>query len=286
MSLKTVLRQHPLAAYFLLAYGLPWACILALLASKGFRLAAVQPSDGVVMFLFLILGPSLTSLGLSALLDGRAGLRALWQRQTRWRIGWPWYAIALLTVPLLALAILFALSALVSRGYVPRFELVGLAIGGLAGGLEEIGWTGFATPRLLQRFNPLKSGLLLGLLWAGWHLLADLSSNLSTMGALWPLWFVLFWIVPLTAHRLLMTWVYSRTHSLLVAQLMHASYTGWLLTLSPELGTAPGLVWQTLFAASLWLVVAVVMSSHRQEWLGRRPFAVIQPHWPPKSQPS
>jgi hypothetical protein len=87
------------------------------------------------------------------------------------------------------------------------------------------------------------------------------------MGALWPAWFILFWLLPLTAYRILMTWVYANGRSLLVAQLMHASYTGWLLTLSPTLGTGLGLVWQTAFAASLWIAVAGLAYASRQQWV-------------------
>jgi hypothetical protein len=73
----------------------------------------------------------------------------------------------------------------------------------------------------------------------------------------WVLWFVIYWILPLTAYRILMTWVYTKTRSLLVAQLMHASYTGWLFILSPA--TSPqDLLWQAIFAVALWVLVAIV----------------------------
>jgi len=52
----------------------------------------------------------------------------------------------------------------------------------------------------------------------------------------------------------------------LMAVLMHASYTGWLLVLYPATSFEQGLIWQTAFAAALWLVVAVVMTRfvHRE----------------------
>ena len=119
-------------------------------------------------------------------------------------------------------------------------------------------WTGFATPRLLQGRNPFKAGLILGLLWATWHVLADFAGNIGAMGmARWLPWIIIYWLLPLTAYRILMTWLYSKTKSLLVAQLMHASYTGWLFVLTPA---APnlGVLWQAIFAASLWGIVALV----------------------------
>ena len=59
----------------------------------------------------------------------------------------------------------------------------------------------------------------------------------------------------------LMMWVYSNTQSLLVAQLMHASYTGWLYVLSPAVSFDRGLLWQGIFAASLSAIVAIVFAA-------------------------
>jgi membrane protease YdiL (CAAX protease family) len=177
---------------------------------------------------------------------------------TRWRVGGRWYAIALLTNPVLLLATLLPLSLAVSSAYAPGFQPIGLFIGLVAGFFEEIGWTGFATPRLLQKNTPLKAGLVLGLLWALWHMLADYSGNINAMGSNWPLSFIIYWILPLTAYRILMTFVYANTRSVLIAQLMHASYTGWQFAFSPATSFSQNLVWQGIFAASLWAAVVIV----------------------------
>ena len=75
----------------------------------------------------------------------------------------------------------------------------------------------------------------------------------------------------LTAHRLLMTWVYANTQSLLLAVLMHASHTGRLFVLYPATSFEQGLVWQTAFAVALWAVVAVVVAVARFAHRGPRP---------------
>jgi membrane protease YdiL (CAAX protease family) len=258
MPTKSFAQRYPLVLYFGLAYGITWGDILIYLSSKGFQLSAIRTPDVLVMFLLMLLGPSLGGLLSSGILSGRAGLAEVWQRLTTVRVGWPWYAIALLTNPLLYLAILWVLSTTVSTVFKPSVQLAGLAIGLMAGGFEEIGWTGFATPRLLARRGVLKAGVTLGVIWALWHMLADFAGNISTLGAAWPLVFILFWILPLTAYRILMTWVYSHTHSIFVAQLMHASYTGWLLALSPATNSQQALLWQIALAAGLWGLVALV----------------------------
>jgi len=264
-SIKSFIQRHQLISYFVLAYGITWSGILILLAAKGFQFGTLSTPDVLLMFFLMVVGPSTAGLVLTAMLDGRAGFAELWQRLTRWQVDLKWYTVALLTVPVLTLTILLGLSAVVSPMFAPSFQIAGLVIGLLAGGFEEIGWTGFATPRLLNKYSALKAGFILGLLWAFWHILADFSGNISTMGGSWPLWFTVFWLLSLPPYRMLMTWVYAHTKSLLLAQLMHASYTGWLLVLSPANLTPQNLLWQTIFAVSLWILVAGVAIAERQK---------------------
>ncbi len=269
MNIKSIIQRHQLLSYFVLAYGITWGGILIMLASKSFRFDAIGMAEILLMFVLMLLGPSTSSLVLSATLDGRTGPGELWARVRRWRIGVRWWAIALLTVPVLVLALLSLLRAVVAPAFAPGLQIGGLVFGLLAGSLEEIGWTGFATPRLLNKYNALTAGFILGLLWACWHMLADFSGNISAMGAGWPLWFITFWILPLSAYRILMTWVYSNTGSLLVAQLMHASYTGWLFVLSPATSSGQNMLWQTIFAASLWAIVAAILVLNRKQLIKR-----------------
>jgi uncharacterized protein len=145
------LRRHTLLVFFVLAYGISWSGILLLLASQGFGPATPRPADLGVVFALMLLGPSVSGLALTAWLEGRAGLRDLWTRSVHWRVGWGWAGVALLTVPLLMLAILLPLSAWVDPAFAPGFKLGLFAIGLVAGCCEEIGWTGFATPRWLAR---------------------------------------------------------------------------------------------------------------------------------------
>lgn len=89
-------------------------------------------------------------------------------------------------------------------------------------------------------------------------MLADFSGNISNLSlGEWIAWFVIYWILPLTAYRILMTWVYSHTQSVFLAQLMHASYTGWLIVLSPATPNT-NLLWEAIFAAMLWIFVGIV----------------------------
>lgn len=251
-----------LLIYFGLAYGMTWGAIALLLVAIGLDFSKVGMNEAMLMLLFMLAGPSLAGVGLTAAFEGRAGLADLRRRLTRVRVPLRWYALATLLVPALLLAILLPLATWVSADYTPSLLVFGVAVGLLAGGLEELGWTGFATPRLLARFSPVRAGLVLGLAWAAWHGLADFAGNVASMGVGgWLVSMLAFWIVPLTGYRVLMTWAYSRHRSLALAMLMHAGYTGWLATLTMDMPAGLGsaaLVWQLPFGAAIWLVVGVV----------------------------
>lgn len=270
MNIKQVIQRHALLSFFALAYGITWGGLALFFASKGFRADTIQLADIGVMLLIMLAGPSLGGVGLTAWLDGRKGLGELFGRMRVWRVGIAWYVVALLTIPLVTLAILSLLSATISPAFAPGFLIFGLAIGLVAGFIEELGWTGFALPRLLNKHNALTAGFILGLLWAIWHGFADYVGNTNTMGEGWLPHYLVYWLLPLVAYRILMTWVYVNTKSLLLAQLMHASYTGWQVVLSPTTTFENNMLWQGAFAVSLWLIVAIVVAVSGTNLVRRR----------------
>jgi membrane protease YdiL (CAAX protease family) len=262
----------PLVAYFLLAFGITWLAIIAFLASRSFRFDTISTNDGLVLFGFMCLGPSTAGLVMTVVVGGRAGMRDLLSRICRWRAAPGIWAVAFLTSPVITITVLLFLAATVSSAFTPETRVVGLFIGVIAGLFEEIGWTGFATPRLLGRFSPLVAGLVLGLIWASWHGLADYTGNIASKGADgWIVWFVTYWLIPLTGYRVLMTWVYTQTNSVLVAMAMHASWTGWQFFLTPAATTqGQDVVWHLLLSAGIWAVVLVAaVRSRMTRPLGR-----------------
>ena len=102
------------------------------------------------------------------------------------------------------------LSLGVSSQYTPQFFIFGIAAGVVAGFCEEIGWTGFAYPRMRARFGWLPAALLLGLLWGLWHLpVVDSLGAASPHGSYWPEFFAAF-IAVLAAIRVLIAWTGPR----------------------------------------------------------------------------
>jgi membrane protease YdiL (CAAX protease family) len=278
-------RRHPLIAYFLLAFGISWGGVALVAGPLG-------PSAGAAIMVGLLLviaaGPTVACLILTGVLDGRAGYRDLLARLTRWRVAPRWYAVALLLNPLTLLAVLGLLS-LTSPVFLPGIltsssprarsmglatvspaVLLGLALaaGLVAGVLEEIGWTGFATPRLLARHGYLAAGLMLGLLWATWHIGGDVPGTAIEWGELWP-WRVLRWMYAgMVPYRVLMTWVYCHTRSVLLAVLMHAAYTGGQVLLQPsDLSHPQMLVWWGLLGVALGVLAGLVALADRAHLL-------------------
>lgn len=261
-----------LVAYFALAYGISWGAMLAYLAVIGFDLAALGPDVRLLFLGFMLAGPSMAGVIMTAVVEGRRGFADMFRRLRRLRVGLRWYAFALLPIPIALLVILLPLSAWVSAEYTPTFFAFGIAAGLLAGFFEEIGWTGFATPRLLERYSPLRAGLILGLAWGAWHALGDFSGNVPALSVSdWAVRMVVYWMVPLACWRILMTWAYAHHRSLTLGMVMHAGYTGWLVTFTMEMPAATGpdqLLWEALFATAIVVLTVVVV---RTQYAVRRP---------------
>jgi membrane protease YdiL (CAAX protease family) len=178
-----------------------------------------------------------------------------------WRLG-RWYA-ALIIPPLLVYAILFCLQSFVSPAFAPNMFFTGVFFGIPAGYLEEIGWMGFVFEKLQARGTAFRAALILGLVWALWHLpVVDFLGVAHPHGAYWAPFFLAF-AAAMTAIRVLIAWTYVNTGSLLGAQLLHASSTGALVVLGATgVNARQEVAWYALYALALWLVVAAVVRTY------------------------
>jgi membrane protease YdiL (CAAX protease family) len=276
-TIEAFIKRHPVLSYYVLAFAISWGAMLLVIG--GPVGIPATPKQMVSMMgpvvAALMAGPSVAGLLLTSIVDGRAGLRALFSRLRNWRVEARWYAVALLAAPVVTTVLLLAL-AIVSPLFLPGIVtagdrasllVLGIAVGLVGGFCEELGWTGFAIPKLRLTHSVLSTGLIVGVLWGVWHFLVNFWSSGNSSGALSTDLLVpslIFSVGILPVFRVLMVWVYDHTGSLLVAMLMHAGLIfSTLFVLKPAVTGAALSTYYVILTAVLWVVVAAVAAVNR-----------------------
>jgi hypothetical protein len=206
--------------FFLLAYALAWSCWSA---ARALGATSAAPIAGAVVLLG-VFAPGLVALALTRFEAGPQAMLALLRRIGHWRVGARWYLFAVLYMP--AVKLTAALIHRVGTGAWPAFGREAWYV--MAGAIlvstwvqagEEIGWRGYALPRLSERFGVGASSVIVGVLWAGWHLPLFLLPFGDTYGQSFPLY-----LTQATALSIVFGWLYWRTGgSLLLVMLLHAA---------------------------------------------------------------
>ena len=255
---ENFVARYPVITYFVLTFAVSWLGAFAVAAPNLLRGEAIPKFAGLMMFPAMLLGPSVVGIVLTWVVDGTNGLRDLFSRMRRVRVPLRWYA-PLLIPPVLVLTVLSFMKTFVSPVFAPNRFFIGIGFGFVAGFFEEIGWMGYAFPKMRRPENALVPAILLGLLWGAWHIpVIDYLGTSTPHGAYWLPFFLAF-TAAMTAMRVLIAWTYSNTKSILLAQLLHASSTGSLVVFSPPRVTAAQeSLWYAVYAATLWLVVVMI----------------------------
>jgi len=228
--MQTWIKGHALAFYFLMALLISWAIELPLVASARGWINAPVPFSIHYLASF---GPMLSALLTTALVDGQPGLSELWKHITRWRVGGRWVAFACLSP--LALFLLAAGVNALATGSWPDLARLGEVnyLPNLGGGVlllwlatfgfgEEIGWRGFALPRLQKNHTAFSATVMLGLVWMVWHLPAFFyhETYLNMEWVLLP-----GMLIGLLFGGVLLTWLYNSTGgSILLVAIWHALF--------------------------------------------------------------
>jgi membrane protease YdiL (CAAX protease family) len=268
MRLRNFIKRHSILLYFLFAFAISWVSIFILSVFTGLpSMEQIPMKIFSLAFLAMIAGPSLTGIILTRFVDGSKGLRELISRQTKWRVCACWYGASLLLIPLILIVLVSSLSiispiftlGIISAEDKIAFISFGIIAASLAGFFEEIGWTGFALLRVQARYGVLAAAFIVGVLHGAWHFLADYWGSATTFSSLF-LPRIFLWIVAITALRFLISWIYNNTRSLLLAQMMHASFTGGQALLQPSLTPSNYMVYYASFTIILWVVVVAIIT--------------------------
>jgi uncharacterized protein len=217
------MRKYPVAWFYILAFGISWFGMMSVvLASQG-----VAPFDSpyfLVLSIFYAIGPALAAVIVAQVAYGQIGVWDLLKGLIRWRVGLVWYIVAVL-VP----AVLFIVAQVITRllglpvtiimppVVLSSYVIFSFGITFLANTCEEIGWRGFALPRLQKRHHALLATLIVGTLWGLWHLpLIFLASPMSE--------YPFLWLISIVADAFVYTWIYNSTKgSILLVALFHGS---------------------------------------------------------------
>jgi membrane protease YdiL (CAAX protease family) len=220
--------DRPLLGFFAAAYLLPWAVWWSQIADERGWTTWHLPGG---IALWTLVPVTVTAV---AVTGGRAGLADLGRRLVRWRVPGRWWAAAIglpLALAVVATGIGAAISGSAHLGETKSLPS-SLAYLGYGLGLflltEEAAWRGFALPRLMTRFSPRAAALVLGVIWAGWHIPTFLVSTESDSAV--PYW---GFAVMVVATSVITGWLYVRSGgSVLLCALFHAvadaaySYSG------------------------------------------------------------
>jgi membrane protease YdiL (CAAX protease family) len=218
--LRTFVARHPISSYLVVSFTVGWSILIPLLLA-GIHLDVALPA--VVLVAQLVPATAVT-----AATDGRAGVRALFGRVFRWRVGAGWYLLAGLALPALALLAATAvygpgpIGAVVSRPSLVLAYLATLLLVPVINLGEETGWTGFVQARLQDRHGALGAAAITAPLFALIHL-PLLVADLGPAAALVSLVVLVMFAVP---FRILLGWLYNRTGSLIIVALFHAAFNG------------------------------------------------------------
>ena len=218
-------NSHRLLLYFALACLISWSLWLPLLASSQNWLQLPAPFS---LYYIGTVGPALAAIILVWLARANEGVWSLLSRLVLWRVEIRWYLVALLLPVIVrstAFAVLYVLGYVKSDvSFRPFRELLWLILLMLIlVPLEEIGWRGYALPRLQGLYGPVLASVILGVAWSLWHLpLMWIKGAYQEADS--PLAYMLIFTLTILPISIFFTWLYNGSRgSLLLASIFHAS---------------------------------------------------------------
>jgi membrane protease YdiL (CAAX protease family) len=216
---------------------------------------------------FFVWGSFIGGALVTAIADGRGGLKTFFSRIVRWRVGIQWYAIAIFLPVALRLGA-FGLNILSGASVSPSFQwpewgdlifemLIVFFIVAMG---EEPGFRGFALPRMLAVRTAVSASLILGVLHAIWHL------PLFILGQEPPIKILL-----IISAWVFVTWIFNHTNgSVFIVMILHTAVNFWAGFFNPFFEGADALrqeIWLTVMYVAM--AILLVMLTGRE--LGRKP---------------
>lgn len=214
--------KSQIIAFFLTALGFTWAIHFSI-KLLGIPFALDLSSPGMSVYLIGLAGPLVSAVLVSAYWDGSAGLRSLFGKGLKWRFPLRWYLFAILVLPAINVTNLLVFYDRIAPDFA-WFVVNPILIGGQIWVVvaEEFGWRGFALPRLQSLYGSLGATLIIGPIWAMWHLPMFFIPGSPQYSENVPASLLVYTLL-VVCISVMLTAVYNRTNgSVLACMLFHA----------------------------------------------------------------
>src|SRR5512134_674425 len=269
-TLTLLIKRHVLVIFCTLTISLTFA-------------ATLLPLPGEVIPVVMVFIPALMAIALTALSDGMAGVRSLLAKLLQWRISIKWVVIALalafiirLAVSLIAIGLGLISTIQLRPGGAAQYVILAVIFFVFAIP-EELGWRGYALPKLLAQYSPLVAGLTIGVLWGSLHLALLLPGMMNEGAPPLPT------VLALVGGSVLFTWLYVNSGgSIVLTTLFHAAQS-FFVTLNEGIELEQQ-VWlmTAVYLVLAFVVIIVAGSSFRRKPMREISQTVKTTH---KSQP-
>ncbi|HEX2993639.1 MAG TPA: type II CAAX endopeptidase family protein [Anaerolineales bacterium] len=242
-TLTLRIKRHVLVIFYTLTISLTFA-------------ATLLPLPGEVIPVVMVFIPALMAIALTALTDGMAGVRALLSKLAQWRISLKWVVIALalafiirLAVSLIAIGLGLISTIQLRPGGAAQYVILAVIFFVFAIP-EELGWRGYALPKLLAQYSPLVAGLTIGVLWGSLHLALLLPGMMNEGAPSLPT------VLALVGGSVLFTWLYVNSGgNIVLTTLFHAAQSFFLI-----LNEGITLEHQSWLLAGVYLATAIIIA--------------------------
>lgn len=272
---NSLVKKSPLLSFFLLAYALTWPFMIVEVLASYDMLPFQVPMAFLILQAFM---PGLAAVIVTGLSSGRKGIRSLFRKLLIVRVGFRWYAFAIFSLAIVSAAAI-ALNNLLGTSAVPLLSsklpafsgpiellinIVFLFVFSVIFNSEELGWRGFALPRLQAKYNALTSSFILSVPWLFFHLPLFFKPGSSQAESSF-----ISYGIGIVAQTVIFTWMYNNTRgSILLAAFLHAASNTWTQVFSINSAASNHfLAW--MMTCTLVIVAVVVTTISGAENLSR-----------------
>jgi membrane protease YdiL (CAAX protease family) len=273
------IKKHQLLSYFILTYLIMYGVMFTAIALDPTR----EMKKWSLVWFFSIFSPSISALIVSWIIGGKTEVKHLLAGFTRWKVGFRWYfwAAFLFLGPLVIVFIYMAFGH-PFPGLKPGVTYLSLAeiilftffSGPFA---EEMGWRGFALPRLQAKYTALVSSLILGVIWTWWHVPFYFIAGESRLGIPLPIYMVL-----VVTIALYLTWLYNNTRGSFIITILGHFFYNLTAFLTGVLFLMPAMLFYMTAGPLLAIMVVGIILIFGPRYFSKKPVAEL-PFYPEKS---